>query len=333
MDAVIAALRRAGIAERDIQTSAINLQPRYSNPDRDAMIRARETREPYVPPAQPQAPTIIGYEAHNNVQVRVRRLGEMGRIIDTLIEAGANQVNGPSFTMDEPGAALDEARAEAVAIARQRAEIYARAAGMRVVRILSISEGGGYYPVQQVFGESRMAAPAPPPPPIAPGRADARRQRLGPVRAHALGRVRMRSRLLILVVLPAALAAAGRPAATGRARGRSRPRGPRILPSGCSPRTTVNAPRSGCRRCAGTRRWPRRPPAMRRGWLRWGGSSIRRATPVRGRARISGWARPAHIRPSRWSGTGRGRKPGSGPACFRTSAAPATGWTCRIIRR
>lgn len=169
MDAVIAALRRAGVAERDIQTSAISLQPRYSNPDRDAMMRARETREPYVPPAQPQAPTIIGYEAHNNVQVRVRRLGEMGRIIDTLIEAGANQVNGPSFTMDEPSAALDEARAEAVAIARQRAEIYARAAGMRVVRILSISEGGGYYPVQQMFGESRMAAPAPPPPPIAPG--------------------------------------------------------------------------------------------------------------------------------------------------------------------
>ena len=93
----------------------------------------------------------------------------MGRIIDTLIEAGANQVNGPSFTMDEPGAALDEARAEAVAIARRRAEIYARAAGMHVIRILSISEGGGYYPVQQVFGESRMAAPPAPPPPIAPG--------------------------------------------------------------------------------------------------------------------------------------------------------------------
>jgi len=102
----------------------------------------------------------------------VRRLADMGRIIDTLVEAGANQVNGPSFTLDEPGAALDEARAEAIANARRRAEVYARAAGMRVERILAISEGGGYYPVQQVFavgGESRMAPPAPPPPPIAPG--------------------------------------------------------------------------------------------------------------------------------------------------------------------
>ena len=173
MDAVIAALRRAGIAERDIQTSAISLQPRYSNPELEAQLRARQAREPYVPPAEPRAPTIIGYEAHNNVQVRVRRLGEMGRIIDTLVEAGANQVNGPSFTMDEPQAALDEARAQAVETGRRRAEIYARAAGMRVGRILSISEGGGYYPVQQVFavsGEARGAgAPPPPPPPIAPG--------------------------------------------------------------------------------------------------------------------------------------------------------------------
>ena len=121
MDAAVAALRRAGIADRDIQTSALSLQPRYSDPEREAMIRARTTGQPYVPPAQPAGPTIIGYEATNNVQVRVRRLGEMGRIIDTLIEAGANQVNGPSFTLDEPAAALDEARVEAVATARQRA--------------------------------------------------------------------------------------------------------------------------------------------------------------------------------------------------------------------
>lgn len=172
MDAVVAALRRAGIAERDIQTAAISLQPRYSNPELEAQLRARQAREPYVPPSEPRAPTIIGYEAQNNVQVRVRRLADMGRIIDALVESGANQVNGPSFTLDEPAAALDEARAEAIANARRRAEIYARAAGLRVVRILSISEGGGYYPVQQVFavsGEARMAPPAPPPPPIAPG--------------------------------------------------------------------------------------------------------------------------------------------------------------------
>jgi uncharacterized protein YggE len=92
----------------------------------------------------------------------------MGRIIDTLIASGANQVDGPSFTLDEQQAALDEARTEAVATARQRAELYARAAGMRVNRILSISEGGGYYPVQQSFMASRSMAPAAPPPPPTP---------------------------------------------------------------------------------------------------------------------------------------------------------------------
>lgn len=172
MDAVIAALRRAGIAERDIQTSAISLQPRYSDPERDAQIRARQMGQPYVPPVDPQPPRIIGYEARNNVQVRVRRLDQMGRIIDTLVASGANQVDGPSFTLDEPKAALDEARVEAVATGRERAELYARAAGMRVVRLLSISEGGGVYPVEQAIvvtgSRAGFGAPPPPPPPPAP---------------------------------------------------------------------------------------------------------------------------------------------------------------------
>lgn len=173
MDRVIAALKRSGITDRDIQTSAISLSPRWNNPDADAQRIARETRQPYVPSNEP--PRIIGYEARNSVQVRVRRLGEMGKIIDTLIEAGANEVNGPSFTVDDQRAALDEARVEAVAAGQQRAELYARAAGMRVVRLLSMSEGGGYFPVQEIFVTARRGnvagAPPPPPPPapVSPG--------------------------------------------------------------------------------------------------------------------------------------------------------------------
>ena len=173
MEAVVAALRRAGVAARDIQTSSLSLNPRYWHPEREAMMRARQMGEPPAPPTEPQAPRIIGYDARNSVQVRVRRVSEMGRIIDTLASAGANEVHGPNFTMDEPRAALDEARTAAVAEARQRAELYARSAGMRVVRILSITEGGGYYPVQDSImvsgsrGEALMSAP--PPPPVAPG--------------------------------------------------------------------------------------------------------------------------------------------------------------------
>ena len=171
MDAVIAALKRAGIAERDIQTSAINLSPVYSNPERDAQIRARQTRQPYIPPDQPEPARIIAYQARNTVSVRVRDLGNMGRVIDTLVEVGANEINGPNFTLEEQEAALSEARVEAVTKGRQRAELYARAAGLRVARILSISEGGGYYPVQRDIMVTGAAAGAPPPPPtpVQPG--------------------------------------------------------------------------------------------------------------------------------------------------------------------
>lgn len=173
MDRVLAALRRAGIEARDLQTSAVSLQPRYSDPERDAQIRARELRQPYIPPVQPEAPRIIGYEARNSLSIRLRRLGQMGRIIDTLAAEGANQIDGPNFTVDDQRAALDEARTEAVANARARAELYARAAGLKVSRILSISETGGHYPVQQIMVTGRMAGgpppPPPPPTPIAPG--------------------------------------------------------------------------------------------------------------------------------------------------------------------
>lgn len=174
MEQVVTALKRAGIADRDIQTSTISLSPVYSNPERDAQIRARQTGQPYIPPPpEEQMQRIIGYQARNTVQVRVRDLGNMGRVIDTLVEVGANEVNGPNFTLDDQRAALDEARSAAVAEGRQRAELYARAAGLRVARILSISEGGGYYPVQReaimVTGMAVGAPPPPPPTPVQPG--------------------------------------------------------------------------------------------------------------------------------------------------------------------
>ncbi len=165
MERVIAELERAGIAERDIQTSNLSITPVYADPNHDAMMPARATGEPYMPPPpEMQVPRIIGYQANNTVSVRQRKLGDYGRVIDALAGAGANQVNGPNFQMDQP--ALDEARRDAMATARKRAELYADAAGLRVVRILSITEGGGYWgPPPMAFARAEdAAAPAPPPP-------------------------------------------------------------------------------------------------------------------------------------------------------------------------
>lgn len=171
MTQVIDALRRAGIADRDIQTSNLSVQPVYADPNRDAVMAARVSGQPYIPPPpDQQVPRIIGYQANNSVSVRQRDLDDFGTVIDTLAAAGANQINGPMFQMDDADPALDEARLDAMRNARERAELYAGAAGLRIVRILSISEGGGYYgPPPVVFTTAaRAGAPPPPPPPPAP---------------------------------------------------------------------------------------------------------------------------------------------------------------------
>jgi len=91
-------------------------------------------------------------------------------VIDTLVTAGANQVNGPSFEVENADAALDEARAAAMAKARARAALYARAAGLKVGRILSISENGGWSPPQPVmYRMAAMEAAPPPAPPVQAG--------------------------------------------------------------------------------------------------------------------------------------------------------------------
>ena len=127
MERVRAALKRAGIADKDVQTSSISLNPEYRY-------------------AENQPPVLTGYRASNTVNVKFRDLKRSGAILDALVREGANQLNGPSLTIDQPEAAYDEARIKAIAVGQQRAELYARALGKRIVRILSISESGASQP-------------------------------------------------------------------------------------------------------------------------------------------------------------------------------------------
>lgn len=125
MQKVLAALRHAGVADRDIQTSNVSLNPEYRYPEN-------------------QSPQLVGYTASNQLTIRFRDIKSSGKILDALVSEGANQINGPSLTIDKPEAALEEARANAVQIGRARADLYARSLGLRVVRIVSVSESGGY---------------------------------------------------------------------------------------------------------------------------------------------------------------------------------------------
>ncbi|WP_313275268.1 SIMPL domain-containing protein, partial [Stenotrophomonas sp.] len=113
MDKVMAAIKAAGIAERDIQTSGINLSPQYRYADNEA-------------------PRITGYQANNTVSLKVRDITKLGKVLDSLAAQGANQINGPSFEIDQPEPVYDEARLAALKKAQARAETYAKSLGLRV---------------------------------------------------------------------------------------------------------------------------------------------------------------------------------------------------------
>jgi uncharacterized protein YggE len=142
MGKVLQALKGAGIEEKDIRTSRLSLQPQ-SAPNRSG----------------PSA--IAGYRAGNRVTVRVRDVAKVASVIDTLVGAGANEIGGINFVVSQASKLLDEARERAVADARRKAEIYARAAGVTLGAPLSISEEGNAAPVPYRRMAAGMAVSAP----------------------------------------------------------------------------------------------------------------------------------------------------------------------------
>jgi len=153
MSAVLSALKRAGIQPRDVATANVSLQPQYHYEDN-------------------KPPVITGYQATNNVSIRFRDIAKSGQILDALVAQGANQIDGPNLSLDQPDAALDEARVDAVKRAQARAELYAKATGLSVSRILTIAEGGeiaGPPPPMPVY---RMAAAKAADTQVLPGESD-----------------------------------------------------------------------------------------------------------------------------------------------------------------
>jgi uncharacterized protein YggE len=149
MGKVLLALKGAGVEEKDFQTSRLSLQPQ-SAPNRTGTGPA----------------TIVSYRASNRVTVRLRDVAKLASLIDTMVAAGANDIGGINFVVSSASKLLDEARELAVADARRKAEIYAKAAGVALGAPLSISEeGGAPSPVFRAKMLGSMAAAAP----VAPG--------------------------------------------------------------------------------------------------------------------------------------------------------------------
>jgi uncharacterized protein YggE len=145
MGKVLLALKGAGIDEKDFQTSRLSLQPQYAQA-----------------PNRPGTNVVTGYRASNRVTIRLRDVAKVASTIDTLVSSGANEIGGINFMVAQASKLLDDAREQAIADARRKAEIYAKAAGVTLGAPVSISEDGGGAPAPMAFRKmAGMAASAP----------------------------------------------------------------------------------------------------------------------------------------------------------------------------
>lgn len=130
MNGVFEALAAANIARRDMQTSNFSLQPQYDYSN-------RQSGEP---------PRLTGYQASNQLTVKVRDLDTLGETMDALVGAGGNTFSGLSFALEDDRSAMNAARKLAMNDAISRAELYAAASGYELARVVTISESSGYRP-------------------------------------------------------------------------------------------------------------------------------------------------------------------------------------------
>jgi uncharacterized protein len=140
MAKVIDALKRAGLAAKDLQTQYVSLNPRYDQQGRE----------------------VTGYDASNSVSASVRDLAQVGSVIDAGIAAGANNVSGPSLSREDRDKLYNDALEKAVADAKAKANVLARAAGVSVGAVQSVSEtqqGGGPMPLG--YAAARAVADTP----------------------------------------------------------------------------------------------------------------------------------------------------------------------------
>ena len=157
MQAVVDALLAQGVARDDVRTSRLSVGPVYDPRD---------------------ASQLRGYRAANSVQVKLRDLGRAGAIVDAVTAAGANRVDGISFAVDDPTGPKDQARAQALANARAKADQLASLAGVRIVGVKAISESDASsrpMPAERA-APAALAAPAAAPPPVEPGTQEVRTQ-------------------------------------------------------------------------------------------------------------------------------------------------------------
>ena len=147
MTDLMAALKAADIEAKDIQTSNFSVNPRYDYGQNNG-----------------QPPKLTGYDVSNNVAVIVHKIGSIGDLLDKAVTSGSNQINGISFSIADPQAAMDEARKKAVTDAKRKAELYVAATSVTLGNVISLSEGGDNYQPPMPMQSKMMAADSSPVP-------------------------------------------------------------------------------------------------------------------------------------------------------------------------
>ncbi len=137
-NAITAYLKQQGIEERDIQTSNYSVYPQYDYVQSACLPSG-------ICPSGRQV--LRGYEVRQTTTVKVRDTAKAGDYLSGVGELGATEVSGLNFTFDDPDQVQNEARNEAIADAKEKAEVLARQLGVRLVRVVSFNENGGGYPV------------------------------------------------------------------------------------------------------------------------------------------------------------------------------------------
>jgi uncharacterized protein YggE len=157
MNNLMATLKEAGIEPRDIQTSGFSVSPNYVYTD------ARDANGYTLPPK------IDGYQVYNTVNVRIRDLASLGAVLDKQVNVGANTINGITFSVADPSKLYDEARRAAFADAKEKATLYAEAAGEDLGGLKSITESQGYDQPQPYMMKAMADSAAGAPVPVATG--------------------------------------------------------------------------------------------------------------------------------------------------------------------
>ena len=152
MTELMANLKAANIEDKDIATSNFSVNPRLDYGQSGG-----------------QVPKLVGYDVNNTVTVIIRKIDGLGALLDKAVSSGSNQINGISFSVSNPDAAMDEARKLAVKDATHKAQIYAGAASINLGNIMSVSESSGVAEPQVMFSRAKAMAADSAPVPIAQG--------------------------------------------------------------------------------------------------------------------------------------------------------------------